>query len=126
MGNWYPSGSMPVGFQYTDQLPEYKWTSSIQNFATKYKLRDAFVNTFDPADKRFVLVIGKYVNNSNKVVDLNLTPNSTCSLKYFDNNGLKNESGNDIPLLRYADILLARAEALNELSAAPSTKAGHK
>jgi hypothetical protein len=123
MGNWFPSGAMPLGFQYTDQLPEYRWTSSIQNFATKYKLRDAFVNTFDPLDKRFVLVIRKYVNNSNQVVDLTKTPNSTCSLKYFDNNGLKNESGNDIPLLRYADILLARAEALNELSASPTAEA---
>jgi len=27
-----------------------------------------------------------------------------------------NHSGNDVPVLRYADILLARAEALNELS----------
>ncbi len=123
MGNWFPSGAMPVGFLYTDQLPEYKWTAAIQNFATKYKLRDAFVNTFDPNDKRFVLVVRKYVNTANKVIDLTLTPNSTCSLKYFDNNGLKNENGNDIPLLRYADILLARAEALNELSAAPSTEA---
>lgn len=123
LGNWFPSGSMPANFQYTDQLPEYKWTSAIQNFATKYKLRDAFVNTFDANDKRFVLVIRKYVNNANVIVDLTKTPNSTSSLKYFDNNGLKNECGNDIPLLRYADILLARAEALNELNAAPTTEA---
>ena len=123
MGNWYPSGAMPVGFLYTDQLPEYKWTPAIQNFATKYKLRDAFVNTFDTTDKRFVLVIRKYVNTALKVIDLKLTANSTCSLKYFDNNGLKNECGNDIPLLRYADILLTRAEALNELSATPSAEA---
>lgn len=123
LGNWFTSGSMPVGFLYTDQLPEYRWTASIQNFATKYKLRDAFVNTFDPNDKRFVLVVRKYVNTANKVVDLTLTANSTCSLKYFDNNGLKNECGNDIPLIRYADILLARAEALNEISATPATEA---
>ena len=123
LGNWFPCGAMPTGFQYTDQLPEYKWTASIQNFATKYKLRDAFVNTFDASDKRFVLVIRKYVNSSNQVVDLTKTANSTCSLKYFDNNGLKNENGNDIPLLRYADILLTRAEALNESSSTPSTEA---
>ncbi len=123
LGNWFPCGAMPTGFQYTDQLPEYKWTASIQNFATKYKLRDAFVNTFDAADKRFVLVVRKYVNSANQVVDLTKTANSTCSLKYFDNNGLKNENGNDIPLLRYSDILLARAEALNEISSAPTTEA---
>ena len=123
LGNWYPCGAMPTGFKSTDQLPEYTWTSSIQNFATKYKLRDAFINTFDPTDKRFVLVVRKYVNTSGQTVDLTRTPNSTCSLKYFDNAGLKNENGNDIPLLRYADILLTRAEALNELSGAPATEA---
>ena len=123
LGNWYPCGAMPTGFQYTDQLPEYKWTASIQNFATKYKLRDAFVNTFDPTDKRFVLVVRKYVNTANQVIDLTKTPNSTCSLKYFDNSGLKNENGNDIPLFRYADILLTRAEALNEQSSAPTAEA---
>lgn len=116
MGNWYPSGAMPVGFSSTDQLPEYKWNGATQIFATKYKLRDAFVNTFDPTDKRFILVVRKYVNQAGRTIDLTATPNSTASLKYFDNNGLKNESGNDIPLLRYADILLARAEALNELN----------
>ena len=123
LGNWFPCGAMPTGFQYTDQLPEYKWTSSIQNFATKYKLRDAFVNTFDPNDKRFVLVVRKYVNSSGQTIDLTKTANSTCSLKYFDNAGLKNENGNDIPLIRYADILLTRAEALNELGGAPTTEA---
>lgn len=122
-GNWFPSGALPVGFQYTDQLPEYRWTSALQIFATKYKLRTAFVNTFDPDDQRFVLVVRKYVNQQNNVVDLTATPNACASLKYFDNNALKNESGNDIPLVRFADILLTRAEALNELSAAPGTEA---
>ena len=123
LGNWFPSGAMPVGFKTSDQLPEYVWTSAIQNFATKYKLRDAFVKTFDTTDKRYTIVLRKYVNNANKVIDLTTTPNSTCSMKYFDNNGLKNESGNDIPLLRYADILLTKAEALNELSGVPSEEA---
>lgn len=123
MGNWFPSGAMPLGFKYSEQLPEYTWTSAIQNFATKYKLRDAFIKTFDTTDKRYVLVLRKYVNTANRVIDLTATPNSTCSMKYFDNNGLKNESGNDIPLLRYADILLARAEALNELNGGPTTEA---
>ncbi len=123
LGNWYPCGAMPIGFSYTEQLPEYKWTPAVQNFATKYKLRDAFINTFDPVDKRFILVVKKYVNTSGVTVDLTRTPNNTCYLKYFDNNGLKNDNGNDIPLVRYADILLTRAEALNELSSAPTQEA---
>ena len=36
-------------------------------------------------------------------------------MKYFDNNAISNAHGNDIPVLRYADILLSKAEALNEL-----------
>ncbi len=116
LGNWYPCGAMPLGFSYTDQLPEYKWNPAVQNFATKYRLRDAFIRTFDTTDKRFVLVVRKFVNTSGQVVDLTRTANNTCCLKYFDNNGLKNENGNDIPLFRYADMLITRAEALNELN----------
>lgn len=123
MGNWFPSGALPTGFSYTDQVPEYRWTSAVQIFATKYKLRDAFVNTFDANDKRAILVIKKYMNTAGRLIDLTATPNSTSSIKYFDNNGLKNECGNDIPLYRYADILLARAEALNEVSSAPTQEA---
>lgn len=116
LGNWYPCGAMPIGFKSSDQVPEYVWTATVQNFATKYKLRDAFIKTFDTVDKRFVLVIRKYTNTAGRVIDLTATPNSTASLKYFDNNGLKNDNGNDIPIVRYADVLLTRAEALNELN----------
>lgn len=115
LGNWFPAGAMPPAFSYTDQLPEYKWTPGIQNFATQYRLRDAFVNTFSPTDARFVLVVRTYVNTSGKTVNLQSTPDNTRSLKYFDNNAVKNDHGNDFPLYRYADILLSRAEALNEL-----------
>ncbi len=114
-GNWYAAGAMPPAFLYTDQLPEYRWTPAIQNFATQYRLRDALVNTFAPNDKRYVLVVRTYVNTSNVTVNLQSTPNNTRSLKYFDNSAISNAHGNDVPVLRYADILLARSEALNEL-----------
>jgi starch-binding outer membrane protein, SusD/RagB family len=44
------------------------------------------------------------------------SPDNLRSLKYWDNNTVGNHSGNDVPLIRYADILLTRAEALNELN----------
>jgi hypothetical protein len=37
-------------------------------------------------------------------------------LKYWDNATAGNHSGNDVPVIRYADILLTKAEALNELN----------
>jgi hypothetical protein len=37
-------------------------------------------------------------------------------MKYWDPNTVGNHSGNDLPLIRYADILLTRAEALYEVS----------
>lgn len=115
-GNWYAAGAMPPAFLYTDQLPEYRWKPTIQNFATQYRLRDGLVNTFNPMDKRYVLVVRTYVNTSGATVNLQSMPNNTRSLKYFDNNAIANSHGNDLPILRYADILLAKAEALNELN----------
>src|SRR5690606_39797988 len=39
----------------------------------------------------------------------------TCALPIYPN-AISQNNGNDIPVVRYADILLSRAEALNELS----------
>lgn len=115
-GNWMAAGAMPNAFSFSAQLPEYKWNSNIQNFATMYRLRDAFVNTYDPNDARFVIVLRSYVNTSNATVNLKATVDNCRCLKYFDNAAVKNDHGNDFPMVRYADILLSRAEAVNELN----------
>jgi hypothetical protein len=60
------------------------------------------------------------VNNSNVTVNLLPNDNARC-FKYWDNNQVGNNSGNDVPIIRYADILLTRAEALNELNG-PTTE----
>jgi hypothetical protein len=44
------------------------------------------------------------------------TPDNARCLKYWDNATAGNHSGNDVPIIRYADILLTKAEALNELN----------
>jgi hypothetical protein len=116
-GNWYTAGALPANFKSTAQIPEYVWTSTMANFATQYKMRTAFTSTFDITnDKRAVLLIRSYVNTSGATVNLLSTADNVRSLKYWDNNTVGNHSGNDIPVLRYADILLAKAEALNELN----------
>lgn len=116
-GNWYTAGALPANFKTTAQIPEYTWTPTMANFATQYRMRTAFTSTFDIVnDKRAVLLIRSYVNTSGATVNLLATADNVRSLKYWDNNTVGNHSGNDVPILRYADILLSGAEALNEVS----------
>lgn len=116
-GNWFTAGALPPNFKSSPQIPEYEWKAGMANFATQYRLRSGFVNSFDLVnDKRAILIIRSYVNNAGATVNLMSTADNARSLKYWDNNTIGNHSGNDVPVLRYADMLLTRAEALNELN----------
>ncbi|WP_324672768.1 RagB/SusD family nutrient uptake outer membrane protein [Hymenobacter sp. GOD-10R] len=115
-GNWFMAGALPPAFKTTPQIPGFVWTTAMANFATQYRLRSAFVNTIAANDQRGQLVVKTYVNTSGATVDLMTTPDNARSFKYWDNSTLGNNSATDVPLLRYADILLTRAEALNEVS----------
>lgn len=116
-GNWYQAGALPQGFKTSSQIPEFVWQPGMAIFATNYRLRSAFVNTFDLAnDQRATLVLRTYTNQSGAAVDLMTTPDNARSVKYWDNATVGNHSGNDVPVIRYADILLTKAEALNELN----------
>jgi len=119
-GNWFQAGALPPAYKSSPQFPNYVYTSSMSNFATMYRLRTAFTNTFAPTDKRLSLILTSYVNTSNATVSLT-TGDNARSFKYWDNATVGNNSGTDVPVLRYADILLTRAEALNELSG-PTTE----
>jgi len=114
-GNWFMAGAIPAGFKSTPQLPEFVYQASMANFATQYRLRTAFVNSMDENDQRRALICTSYVNSNNVTVNI-LNDDNARSFKYWDNATVGNNSGNDVPVLRYADILLSRAEALNELS----------
>jgi len=91
-----------------------------RNWARMDRVFDSFYESFDPADARRKCIITQYVNASGATV--NLYPDgtgygNTRSFKYYpDVNANGNPSNNDIPVIRYADILLAKAEAINELS----------
>ncbi|MGI4864913.1 MAG: RagB/SusD family nutrient uptake outer membrane protein [Janthinobacterium lividum] len=114
-GNWFMAGALPPAFKTSPQIPAFVWTTTMANFATQYRLRTAFVNTLATADTRRQLIITSYVNTSGATVDLSTDPDNFRSFKYWDNGTLGNYSATDVPLLRYADILLTRAEALNEV-----------
>jgi starch-binding outer membrane protein, SusD/RagB family len=88
------------------------------NFASQYRLYDEFYYSFDPQDERKSRILTKYINSTNDTVNL-LTDytDATRGMKYPpDPEGTGSQHGNDVPMIRYADILLSRAEALNELS----------
>lgn len=89
--------------------------SNQQVFAARSYFFDSFVNSFEIGDKRKDLIITEYINTSGKLIKL-LGINQSLSGKYeFDPNAAGATQGNDIPVIRYADILLSRAEALNEI-----------
>lgn len=120
-GNWFMAGALPAGFKSTPQIPEFVYQATMANFATQYRLRTDFVNSMDANDKRRSLICTSYINNANATVNI-LNGDNARSFKYWDNNTIGNNSGNDVPILRYADILLSRAEALNELAAVPTAE----
>lgn len=102
---------MAVSFPAT-----YPRLTNQASFAANYKLYDKFVNSFETGDERRGCILTSYQTAAGATVQL-LGRNESRSFKYFPDPGSLNaDAGNDIPELRYADILLARAEALNEIN----------
>jgi hypothetical protein len=115
LGCNYINGAFPIGFS-RDPKTGFTWTSNMANWAAQYRLYDSFFNSFENGDLRKELIISEYINQSGNLVSL-LGANNTRSFKYWpDVNAQANDHGNDIPDIRYADILLSKAEALNELN----------
>lgn len=113
-GNGYINGAWPPGFQ-SDPVLGIAFQSNWQNWAAQYRLYDSFYNSFADNDKRKNLIMTGYINTGGEEVSL-LNADNTRSIKYWpDPDAIVNEHGNDLPEIRYADILLAKAEALNEM-----------
>lgn len=118
----YMNGAFPPNF-YKDPQSGIVKLSNWNNWGAQYRLYDSFVNTFDPVDTRDDCILTEYINADGDMISL-LGEDNTRSFKFWpDPNAISNEHGNDMPLIRYADILLARAEALNKLSPSPSQEA---
>lgn len=114
-GNNYINGAFPIGFSI-EPKSGFTWTSNMRNWAAQYRLYDSFYNSFEEGDQRKELIISEYINKKGETVSL-LNANNTRSFKWWpDVNAQANDHGNDIPQIRYSDIILARAEALNELN----------
>ncbi|MDR1369137.1 MAG: RagB/SusD family nutrient uptake outer membrane protein [Dysgonamonadaceae bacterium] len=91
-----------------------KWS----NFASQYRMYDEFYYSFDPKDTRKSRILTKYIDSKGDVIDLLVDyKDATRGIKFPPDPAASGDAhGNDFPFVRYADILLARAEALNELN----------
>lgn len=85
-----------------------------ENFAAQYQTLSNFLNSFHPDDERKDAIITEYLNTSGEIVQLG--EDDARSLKFPEDLSATGRSmGNNHPIIRYADILLHRAEALNEI-----------
>jgi SusD family. len=106
----------PVGFK-SEPKSGLVYMTNWRNYAAQYTLRDQFYHTFDADDKRKETVITTYINQQNATVNLLNNKDDTRPLKFWpDPAAIDGGGGNDVPVIRYADILMSRAEALNELN----------
>ncbi len=120
----YPCLAQGPGNQYMPHAfpPNYPILSNWINYGAQFRTYTAFYKTFDPIDRRLKMFVTEYTDTKGKLQklleDADGKPlDNARSFKYTpDPNAISQNHGNDIPVIRYADILLSRAEALNELS----------
>jgi hypothetical protein len=94
-----------------------EWNDSWVSFAANYKLRDNFVYSFHEDDIRAgPSICERYLNKNGDTINA-LGNDDARSFKFWpDPEAISRSHGNDHPVYRYAEILLFRAEALNELN----------
>lgn len=95
--------------------PNYKYKGTAKaNYATQLKTLSGFYDSFDPKDQRRQVFLTEYDDLSGKHIILG--QDDKRSFKFEEDlNATGADLGNDFPVVRYADILLSKAEALNEL-----------
>ncbi|MEK9602849.1 MAG: RagB/SusD family nutrient uptake outer membrane protein [Flavobacteriaceae bacterium] len=119
----YTPHAYPVGYQtgqvnYGAQFQLWRW------FVNSFHADDRRANEYDPPNGKFGWILKSYINKNGEFVDLMNDPITAGVEKKYprpvkftpDPNGLGPRHGNDMPILRYAEVLVNRAEALNELN----------
>ncbi|WP_420593035.1 RagB/SusD family nutrient uptake outer membrane protein [Robiginitalea biformata] len=92
-------------------------------FAARTYLFDDFVNSFEASDTRTSQIITEWTSTNTGELVQGLGNDQSFPNKFpFEPTSVGPWAGNDVPVIRYADILLSRAEALNELNG-PSQEA---
>ena len=114
--NSWMNTAFPVGFA-SDPRTGLEYSNAWRNWPNEFRIRDKFYFSFDEEDKRRDLILHEYINTDGDLISLLDEVDNTRSFKYWpDPEGVNASFGNDIPEIRYAEILLNRAEALNELN----------
>lgn len=105
-GNAYLAHAVPTGFVFRHPPKE--------NFGAEFRTPWSFYQTFHPNDERRKHFLTEFVNAQGRTISF--APNYAFSHKYQEDPASRDRfAGNDVVELRYAGVLLARAEALNEL-----------
>lgn len=122
---YYPCTTAPAGYGNIIMAhtfpPKYPIQSNWVNYGTDFHIMSSLVNSFDHNDKRLTMIDTSFINTNGALVQLNTNAqgqpaNLSASFKFVpDPNGIGEDMGNYIPMIRYADILLSKAEALNNL-----------
>lgn len=122
---YYPCVNAPAGYGniimahcFPDNYPiQSNWV----NFAANFHVYTSVVDSYVANDKRLKLIDTSYVNIAGNLIELNhnaqgLPLNLSAPFKFTpDPNANGVDMANYIPMVRYADILLSKAEALNNL-----------
>ncbi|GAA4307165.1 hypothetical protein GCM10023163_32620 [Aestuariibaculum suncheonense] len=118
-------GSNQVNIYMAHAFPQnYNVLPNWTNFGAQFRTYTAFIDTFEGQDERRKLFLTEHVpRNTTTVKYLLRNPttgvalNDARSFKFTpDPDAVNTQHGNDIPVIRLADIILSRAEALNELN----------
>jgi len=96
--------------------PDYPLPPGQSTYAARNYVYDSFVNSFNDEDIRKDLIELNYVNK-NGVEITGYGEDKSLWWKYpIDPNGVGDQNGIDYIAVRYADILLSKAESLNEIN----------
>lgn len=106
-GNGWLSHVAPDGYQW-------KYPPRVI-FAAEYRIRSEFLELFEPEDERYDAFLFEYVSTDGDTIQLGEDNVRSFKFPEYPNQGTS-RAPDDFPFLRYADILLTRAEALNELN----------
>jgi hypothetical protein len=103
-------------------VPLYKCTTGAQlSISGGLKMPWEFYDKYEAQDTRLETIIRYYIDKDGNEVDLRKVRDSKATgaapMKYSEDPDQGGQmSGNDFIVYRYADVLLSRAEALNEIS----------
>ena len=101
--------------------PDYPLPAGQFSYAARNYVYDDFVDSFAENDSRVNLIERSYVNNKGETI-AGYGSDKSLFFKYpIDPNATGDANGIDYIYIRYADILLTMAEALNEVNGPNST-----